>query len=547
MYTFEHWYACPYSILDRIDDIKCYVPPARTKRAQPVLRMKNRSKNDKQRAKRYCFTLNNYSVEELEWLGDKGREIEEDRNSLFQYLCFEEELGEEGTPHLQGYFELRKQKTIISLKREHELMWGFHFAVARGSKEQNKKYCNKEGGMIEWGGKGMNDSKNRQGNRTDLEDVYADMKNGMKMTELLDKYPKHVMMYPNGLQRAYFLLQKKKDQKIREVDVRVYWGDTGAGKTKAVFDEFGYDNVFKLNNDGGQKIWFDGYMGEECLLIDDFNSWIKMTQLLTITDIYPLRLEVKGAFTSASFTTIIITSNKNLDEWYRVESVGVEHYNALKRRVKMQVHFENENKDEDIKIEEITKEELIQRIKNKKRNNNERDDEEKEREREEKERKKSKNDKEEEKMMSNEEYSQYMKQLLSPMKNKIRTMFNHKKARADIREQERKRENEERKERINKTNKRVSQKKIEKEKEEIDKFLARSLECDEEIKYNEIKAKKYRDEIGLVNENEKKDCLDLVSEIPSNQLQWYAENGVSLDETEPLSQCEDDCEMSECY
>jgi len=61
------------------------------------------------RARRWCYTLNNYTKEEMSQL-----------LTLFQtekYFIQGEEIGEEGTIHLQGYIEFKFQKDINNLKK----------------------------------------------------------------------------------------------------------------------------------------------------------------------------------------------------------------------------------------------------------------------------------------------------------------------------------------------------------------------------------------------------------------------------------------------
>ena len=68
-------------------------------------------------AKRWCFTINNPTDEESFLLSIWGESIEADgEQSDASYLVFGREVGESGTPHLQGYVELRTKKRISFLK-----------------------------------------------------------------------------------------------------------------------------------------------------------------------------------------------------------------------------------------------------------------------------------------------------------------------------------------------------------------------------------------------------------------------------------------------
>lgn len=86
-------------------------------------------------AKCWCFTLNNYTSLEMETLEQafKLREIK---------YGFGEEVGEQGTPHLQGWIESPKKIRPIETFRE---LKRIHWEKRRGTKEQNIAYCAKEG------------------------------------------------------------------------------------------------------------------------------------------------------------------------------------------------------------------------------------------------------------------------------------------------------------------------------------------------------------------------------------------------------------------
>lgn len=84
-------------------------------------------------AKRWCFTLNNYTEEELIIIGSKVPE-------LCEKYIIGKEVGESGTPHLQGYIELKSKarpKGLFGIDR-------IHWEVARGNRMDNDKYCSKE-------------------------------------------------------------------------------------------------------------------------------------------------------------------------------------------------------------------------------------------------------------------------------------------------------------------------------------------------------------------------------------------------------------------
>ena len=84
-------------------------------------------------AKKWCFTLNNYNKKEI-------RAIEQVLSTLCKKFIFQEEVGENGTEHLQGCFELYKKRRLTSIKK---LINGrAHFERCRNW-EASLDYCRK--------------------------------------------------------------------------------------------------------------------------------------------------------------------------------------------------------------------------------------------------------------------------------------------------------------------------------------------------------------------------------------------------------------------
>lgn len=87
--------------------------------------------NEKKLSRGWCFTINNYTDEEYKSLGS----IE------CKYQIAGKEVGEEGTPHLQGYVYF---DTLKSLKQLKKLYPRAHLEQTKGSALSNIRYCSKE-------------------------------------------------------------------------------------------------------------------------------------------------------------------------------------------------------------------------------------------------------------------------------------------------------------------------------------------------------------------------------------------------------------------
>lgn len=95
------------------------------------------------RAKRWVFTLNNYTESEISALTSLGESDE------IEYLIFGKEVGESGTPHLQGFVYFATRKTFNTCRAAVGIR--AHIEVARGSLQQAAEYCKKEGDFQEFG------------------------------------------------------------------------------------------------------------------------------------------------------------------------------------------------------------------------------------------------------------------------------------------------------------------------------------------------------------------------------------------------------------
>lgn len=90
--------------------------------------------------KNWCFTHNNYTDAHVQTA------IDTFERHASAYV-FSEEIGDAGTPHLQGavQFKLRVRFTFVKKLFED---WGVHWEKCKGSWKQNVEYCTKVG---DWG------------------------------------------------------------------------------------------------------------------------------------------------------------------------------------------------------------------------------------------------------------------------------------------------------------------------------------------------------------------------------------------------------------
>lgn len=270
--------------------------------------------------KRWCFTINN-PTEQLDELIDGCDNI--------QWAVWQEERGENGTPHYQGILVLKQRRRMTQLKL---LFPTAHLEVMRGTLDQAEKYVRKEETRVSGPWEKGSRPVSSQGKRSDL-DWAAELacKGHEGMLEIMDERPSMLMKFPRGIQWLVQLTCQRNVPAWRDIEVHVFWGAPGTGKTKEVFNLHPPEEVFKLNCASGHTVWYDGYLGQPVLLLDDFYGWLKYADLLTLLDGYQYRAPVKGGFVYAEWTKVYITSNRPPRDWYSIDKIS--NIDALYRRI----------------------------------------------------------------------------------------------------------------------------------------------------------------------------------------------------------------------
>ncbi|AGL09969.1 relicase [Bat associated circovirus 1] len=261
---------------------------------------------------RYCFTINNYSEEDIEAV--KAFLVPDNA----EYAIVGKEKGENGTPHLQGFVNLKKKMRFNPFKAA--LGGRAHIEQARGTDLDNKRYCSKGGDLLlEVGEPG------KQGKRSDLKEAVTLLNSGANMTAVARAYPEVFIRYGRGL-RDYVITAGLSQQRAWKTEVHVIVGVPGVGKSRHVSEQHS-DIYWKPRGK-----WWDGYCNQEVVCLDDYYGWIPYDDLLRLCDRYPLRVETKGGTVSFVAKKIYITSNKQIKDWYNFEELKVDP-RALYRRV----------------------------------------------------------------------------------------------------------------------------------------------------------------------------------------------------------------------
>ena len=274
------------------------------------------SDNSCSQSRKWNITINNPL--------DKGfthTKISEELQTLksLVYYCMADESGQTHHTHIFCAFSSAVRFSTLKARLPEA-----HLEAARGSVAQNRDYIAKTGKwendrkhgtripgtFEEWG----DAPEERQGRRTDLDDLYQMVKEGATDLEILEVHPR-AMMYLDKIERVRQTLKAERyATEFRQLDVTYIWGPTGTGKTRGVMEEHGYDKVCRVTDYDHP---FERYNGEDTIVFDEFRSQLRISDMLNYLDGYPLMLPCRYANRQACYTKVYRISNVPLENQYR--------------------------------------------------------------------------------------------------------------------------------------------------------------------------------------------------------------------------------------
>lgn len=251
----------------------------------------------RQKSRGWCFTINNYDESDIHRL----RDFHDSTNGC-KYLIVGKEVGEQGTPHLQGYLFVENPRYGNVIR---EACGGRgHWSAAKGTPAQNQTYCSKDGDFIELG------ELPKQGKRNDLATLAKRVcTEGATLQTLVDGGEYDViatyLRNEKSVTKLAGLVSGKRDASVTPT---VHWiyGETGTGKSRWVQEN--HPDAYRFPCDGTP--WWDGYTGQKVVVFDDFrsNSGLSFSMFLKVLDRYPLRVQQKGTSCELLASHFIITS-----------------------------------------------------------------------------------------------------------------------------------------------------------------------------------------------------------------------------------------------
>ncbi|AIF71509.1 replication-associated protein [McMurdo Ice Shelf pond-associated circular DNA virus-4] len=238
-----------------------------------------------------------------------------------------------GKYHYQGAVAFKTRKRSDPL-REALAIPGAWTQMMRGS-DKDQVYTNKEETRAPGYEPHMHGVWPRitQGKRNDIQAYVEDRKAGSTNAELAEKHASVIVRHYKGLD-ALFNLPAGRPGQVRDrhtpVQVYVYWGAAGTGKSREIWDK--HPDLYEKDPN---TTWWCGYKGEDVVLLDDYEGTLPWNYLLKILDRYPMRTQTKGGHVQLLATKFYLTSNLPYTEWYG----RYKDYAALTRRITEVRHF----------------------------------------------------------------------------------------------------------------------------------------------------------------------------------------------------------------
>lgn len=250
----------------------------------------------------FCFTHNNYPNTELE----DGIDC--------KYIVYGKEIGDSGTPHLQGLVVFKSPRSLAGVIK---VLPGCHVEVCR-QLFAAMEYCKKDGDVTERG-------------VAPMEPKVAAEKGIAERWELA-KQGRFEELPPEQI-KTYEYIKRKFQECDSWVPMDHEWryGVSGAGKSRSAREEYPDAYIKDASK------WWDGYDHEEVVIIEDWDPKCSeyLTRYLKIwSDHYHFPAEVKGGKLTIRPKKIIITSQYPIDACF----LDVESYDAIRRRFKI-MHY----------------------------------------------------------------------------------------------------------------------------------------------------------------------------------------------------------------
>ncbi len=170
--------------------------------------------------------------------------------------------------------------------------------------------------------------KSQQGARNDILDAISTAQENWSIAEVAQAHPVTFVKFNRGISDYIFHVRPCRSI-ANPPSVHLYFGPTGCGKTRKAYEEDP-----GLYSKDPSSMWFDGYHGQETLLLDDYSgaaSKMSLNTMLQLLDRFPVNVQIKGGYAKMTARHIVLTTNLHPSVWFNYRKRESQ-YLALQRR-----------------------------------------------------------------------------------------------------------------------------------------------------------------------------------------------------------------------
>ena len=210
---------------------------------------------------------------------------------------------------------------LTTLKKVSDILFGSHVEPQRGGKKELQSYLLKERPYEDknekvFYTKGLENIQDRQGKRSDLDEIKDMIEKGMNPSEIMRQNINY-RKYERIIKGAYYDKRKEETSTLRNVKVVWHTGESRTGKTYTFVNlakTHGEESIYLMSDYsfGG----LDLYMGEKILFMDEYKGGLNYQTLLDYLEGYKKQIHCRYANIYALWTEVHIASIYPPDEIY---------------------------------------------------------------------------------------------------------------------------------------------------------------------------------------------------------------------------------------
>ncbi len=259
------------------------------------------------RYRKWIFVINNPTFQTkamLSFLADSTV-----RQALdVRYVIFQEEVGAQGTRHVQGYIQMLK---AIRLSAMCSKFGTWHFEQAKGDLEANQRYCSKSDTRFE--GDSIFGEYGAPAKGAATVEFVDMIRGGSSVSEIAMEHTMQYIRHHSGVDKVVNMNQPKRTW---PPNVYILYGPTGTGKSAYAYGKWSDDSFSVKWPETNTRWWWTGYEHEDTAVLDEFRHQITLTRMLRLLDRTPMQVSVHNNLTEMNSHRIVITTNIPPAEWY---------------------------------------------------------------------------------------------------------------------------------------------------------------------------------------------------------------------------------------